>query len=214
MCRVAVSSGLALLLVLLAAVSAQAETRYRYWSYWKAEQGSWSYATVGPASVPADGGVEGWRFAASAEGQAPPPRRTPSFAALCRDVATKAGTKRVGVVVDYGLPRDSEGGRRPPDIRGYCAQVPPDANGYAVLDAVASFRANSSGLVCGIDGYPAAGCGDAVGAPATSAAPSSAATSGESGQDGGAGSLAALGGVAAAVVLGAAALLRSRRRPR
>ena len=36
---------------------------YRYWSFWTASSGSWSYAKLGPASLPATtGAVEGWRF--------------------------------------------------------------------------------------------------------------------------------------------------------
>jgi len=36
---------------------------YRYWSYWWVDQGTWVFATAGPASsAPADGAVEGWRF--------------------------------------------------------------------------------------------------------------------------------------------------------
>lgn len=135
---------------------------FRYWNYSYLEGGRFVAAQVGPADrVPEDGEVEGWRFGTSTVSQGIWPRadlRTVSFDAVCGEEQATAGRKRVAVLVDWGTADEAVDGQRPPNA-GYCAVVGEDADGRAILDAVAEVR-SSAGLVCGIAGYPTTGCGD------------------------------------------------------
>ncbi|MGH8970600.1 MAG: SCO2322 family protein, partial [Actinomycetes bacterium] len=111
---------------------------------------------------PADGAVEGWRFAVTSESGSPRvPRADGDFAAICAGTDAAAGKKRVAVVIDAGLAEDAPSGEKPPAARGECAVVAQAASGAEVLAAVASARVEK-GLVCSLDGYPATGCGDQV----------------------------------------------------
>jgi hypothetical protein len=89
------------------------------------------------------------------------PRATATFDDLCGDTAAQDGKKRVGVVIDYGRAADTEDGKQPPAPVGRCAVVDTEATSAEALAAVASVR-NEKGLVCGIDGQPATGCGGEV----------------------------------------------------
>jgi len=150
-----------LLLVVLPAGAAQAAA-YRYWGYYQLNGTTWAFATKGPdQTTPADGSVEGWRFAVGTEDATRFPRATPSFDDICGKAVAKAGEKRVAVVIDYGRPADGADGAQPPAPVGRCAVVASTATGLEVLSKVASVRSQKS-LICGIDGYPATGCGDAV----------------------------------------------------
>lgn len=155
---------LAVLAPVLAAGSAQAATAYRYWGYYQYAKGAWQYAQTGPdGTKPADGAVEGWRFAVS-DGSVPRlPRVTPDFAATCGAQSAPAGKKRVLVVVDAGRPADSpDGTTAEVPVVQKCAVVDTAATGAQVLAAVAAVRVGNA-MTCGIDGYPATGCSDAVG---------------------------------------------------
>jgi len=167
-----------LILVTLAggvvAAPAQAAA-FRYWGYFHLEKGAWAFAVTGPAqAVPADGSVDGWRFAVADESSTRNPRATPTFDALCAGTPVKAGSKRVGLVLDYGRPADSADGAQPPAPRATCVTVPEKATGSDVLVAAgARLRLDAAkGLTCAIDGWPAAGCGEPVDpVPATAASP-------------------------------------------
>lgn len=158
-----VGTALAVLLGLLTAAPAQA-ANYQYWGYYQLANGAWTFAQKGPAETnPADGSVEGWRWAITEESGTPPrnPRVTPAFNNVCGTAAADAGKKRVAVVIDYG--RDVDGdGATPPNPVTKCATVPTAATGAEVLAAVATVRNGDGGLVCGIDNYPATGCGGQV----------------------------------------------------
>ncbi len=167
-------------------------TSYRFWTYWTGGDSGWSFATVGASRVPADGAVEGWRFAVSAASTSTaPPRTAKGFSAVCGSTPPVAGSKRVALVVDYGSASDAPPGVTPPaGVVTHCAVVPTSANGYAVLDDYASLRVES-GLVCGIGGYPARGCGEPVSDPPTDdggagAGPGSGSGTGSPGATGGA----------------------------
>ncbi|HEX5532939.1 MAG TPA: SCO2322 family protein [Actinomycetales bacterium] len=135
---------------------------YRYWGYYELANGQWQFAQTGSDQTnPADGSVEGWRFAISGAEDSRPPRATPTFDEICGSTATKDGSKRVGVVIDYGRAADGDQGAQPPQPRAECAVVPTDASGSDVLAAVAETRVDK-GLTCGVDGYPAKGCGEPV----------------------------------------------------
>jgi hypothetical protein len=155
---------LAGLLVLVAPPPAAAAV-YRYWGFYEVgAKNTWSFATKGAAQTkPADGAVEGWRFAIVG-GTPRLPRTTPNFDAVCGSTPAKSGSKRVAVYIDYGLADEApKGGGTPPPPAASCAVVPSAASGQDVLDSVADLRKDAkSGLLCGIDSYPATGCGDQV----------------------------------------------------
>ena len=137
---------------------------YRYWNYFHVKNGQFAFATTGNAGfVPADGSIEAYRYGTSTAKQGLMPRAdltALTFDKVCAGTHPQAGKKRVAVLLDYGTQADS-GGATPPAPRAGCAVVPTKANGLQVLDAVAKVRL-SKGMTCGVDGYPAAGCGSPV----------------------------------------------------
>lgn len=137
------------------------EDGYRFWGYYQWADGAWTFAQKGAdAFVPADGSVEGWRYAL---GGAKPrvPRAAGDFEAICGKTPAETGKKRVAVVVDPGTPEDAVGGEQPGPATGTCVVTDPQANGAKVLAAVAPVRIEK-GLTCGVDGYPSKGCGEQV----------------------------------------------------
>lgn len=210
-------------LLAVCALPAQAAS-YRYWSFWQRSGAAWTYAQTGPAlDRPADGTVQGWRFAASAEAQdASKPRDVsgaPSFGAICAGTPPKDGTKRVALVLDFGTAADAGGGGTPLAPRTACARIPGDATGADALAAVAKpLRYNSAGMVCAVAGYPKTGCGEPVagssGATEAAGASKSPApqASGDSGDDGGGPSFGLFAGIAVVLALGGAAFWQARRR--
>lgn len=143
---------------------------FRYWTYWIGD-GSWSFGSVGPAfRIPADGTVEGWRFSITAVVGDQPPRTTPDFAAVCAGTAAVEGRKRVAVVVDSGTTADAPPGQSPPAAWATCVVADDRATGYDILRSVTNLRTDR-GLICGIGGYPASGCGESVTTPAPTPTP-------------------------------------------
>lgn len=218
----------ALVLVTLAAAPAQA-TGYRYWSYWLlGPDGTWTYAQTGPAThIPHDGDVEGWRFAVSrdAADKATRPRAVPAFASVCAHTPPAPGRKRVALVIDPGTDSDAPAGERPArGPRTACARVPGDASSAdALADVAEPLRYDSSGILCSIDGYPVAGCGEQVSAKGGSGAGPKGSPDGgpgdgskpagrASGHQGGGPALGLFAGGGAVVLLGGAAVWRARRR--
>ncbi|OKK19387.1 hypothetical protein AMK16_14775 [Streptomyces sp. CB00455] len=210
-----------LVLTVLAAAPAPA-AGYRYWSFWDGAGGRWAYAAVGPSMArPADGTVQGFRFAVSkdAADQASQPRAAADFEAVCGATAPAQGRKRVAVVIDFGVPADAPAGEAPPqgEPRTGCAQLAPQGTAAEALAAVAKpLRYNGAALLCAVSGYPEQGCGESMaetgpGSPTATAGPaaSHAATGGS-----GAPSAGLLAGAAAVLALAAAAVWQSRRRTR
>ncbi|MGV9889547.1 SCO2322 family protein [Streptomyces sp. NPDC003395] len=199
---------LALLLPLVAAGQARA-VGYRYWSFWERDGGTWTYATQGPSTArPADGAVQGFRFAVSEDSSsAQRPRGAADFAAICARTPARDGHKRVALVIDFGTAADAPSGERPPAARTACARVPEDATTAEALAAVASpLRYDTNALLCAIAGYPRRGCGEQVSAKATP----TAAPEPEKSSNGPSVGLIAAG--AAVLTLAAAATWQSRRR--
>jgi len=158
----------ALVIGVSTALPASAEA-FRYWGYYTWSGGEWTFAEAGSSeTVPVDGSVEGWRFAVADEASTRYPRAAGDFETLCGSTPAEEGSKRVGVVVDYGTDADAPEGDTVPAARGACAVVPEDATGSGVMVAVADLRLGDGGFICGIDGYPSGGCGD----PVDGAAPS------------------------------------------
>ncbi|WP_030754997.1 SCO2322 family protein [Streptomyces griseus] len=213
----ALAAGAAGLLLALGTAAPAHAAGYRYWSFWESGAGKWTYATQGPATArPADGDAIGFRFALSEDSaDATRPTAAPGFSGVCADVEKAPGTKRIAVVVDYGTAKDAPAGETPPEDSPTtaCARVGTNGTAADALAAVVKpLRYDSSAMLCGIAGYPARGCGDAVAdgpAPsAASAAPKPAAGD----QDGGGPSAGLLVGGGAVLALGAAAVWKSRRR--
>lgn len=166
-------------------------TSYRFWAYWLGTDSGWSFSNQGASRRPADGTVDGWRFAVSqAASSTIPPRHSASFARLCGSTPPQEGKKRVGLVVDFGTSADAPGGETPPALLATCVVAPPDANGYAVLAAAVQLR-TEAGLICGMNGYPETECGVPVADP--TASPSATSGGGSGGSVGGGGSAGAGG---------------------
>lgn len=158
----------ALLLGSAAITPAFADDAYRYWSYWNADTGSWQYAKLGPAMTKAtDGGVDGWRYGVGTTKTSTPPAIAPDFDSICGDTAAPADQVRVAVVIDYG----SDAGA--PTPRSACAVIANGLTRASALAAVAPLRLNQ-GFVCGIDNFPATGCGEPASVPTRSSAPTAA----------------------------------------
>ncbi|MDQ0580694.1 SCO2322 family protein [Streptomyces rishiriensis] len=211
----------ALLLSLTGAVQSAQAAGYRYWSFWDRSGDGWTYATQGPSTArPADGDVQGFRFAVSADSQdASQPRGAASFAAICAKTPARDDTKRVALVIDFGTAADAPGGETPPSPRTACARVSSDATtAEALASVVEPLRYDTNALLCAIAGYPRTGCGEQVSgqAPATdgpaSAEPTSAAKPEPAGEEDGGPSVGLYAGAAAVAVLGAAAVRQARRR--
>ena len=163
--RIITSVGIATIVATVAlAPAAHAASAYRYWSYFTSSDGTWTYAMKGPADlVPADGTVEGWRFAVTSDAMATPPApvQAPDFATLCKDVPAETGKKRVGIVIDAGPVAVAPAGETPLNRSVGCTVVPMDATGMQVLESLDKVRLDK-GMVCGIDGYPATECSPTV----------------------------------------------------
>ena len=162
---------LAALTLWATAAGPAAATGYRYWSFWERDGARWTYATQGPSTArPADGSVEGFRFAVSEDSaDASRPRGTADFATICADTPAVGGRKRVGLVIDFGTTADASSGDRPPARRTACAVVSEDATTAEALATVAKpLRYDTNALLCAIGGYPSRGCGEKVAAGAGS----------------------------------------------
>ncbi|MFD3525360.1 SCO2322 family protein [Streptomyces sp. NPDC058653] len=189
---------------------------YRYWSFWENDGGSWTYATQGPATArPADGTVDGYRFAVSADSQdAAKPREAPDFAAVCGSTPAKPGSKRVAVVVDPGTDADAPDGETPPAPLAKCARVATDATSADALAAVAKpLRYSSEALLCGISGYPESGCGEQISPDAPpSPSPTASTSTSTPHEEDDPPTLGILAGAAAVLTLATAATWQAHRR--
>lgn len=158
----ALGISVSLSIVLPSSASAAA---YRYWTYWQASAGAWNFATAGPATtLPADGSVEGWRFAAtSATGTtADAPQTEANFRQICDGTPAVAGSKRVGLVVDFGDSALATNGETPPALLTTCVVADTDASGYEIMRSIVEVRTDDVGLVCGLAGYPSTGCAELI----------------------------------------------------
>lgn len=144
-----------------------AEDSFQYWSYHQVKDGAFVYATKGVGdTVPADGSIEGHRWAATPMGKTNAPRADLTkltFDAICGDDEAGDAQKRVAVIVDFGLEADALGNDETPEPFADCAVVAEEATGLQVLQAVAEVRTQQASFgtqLCGIDGYPSTKCSD------------------------------------------------------
>ena len=158
------------LLLSLTSPAQAAETGYRYCGYFQAapEETAWTAAMTGPTVNVADGSVEGWAFtfSGSSTPDASSPSVLPDFQTLCRKTRPKAGKKRIGIVVDFGPSYLAPKGERPLKTVKRCIVIDKKAQGIDVLGRVVRVRANKSGLICGLAGYPRKECGAEIPTPA------------------------------------------------
>ncbi len=154
----------ATLVFLLLPSAVQAETAWRYWSYWTATDGTWQLAMTGAADVEAvDGSVQGWRYitAGLEIGEEFSPRSDANFEAICGDTPKSETTARVAIVVDFGDASDYSEGVSLPEIISECVVVDSGSPSTLLLPDVVDLR-EEAGLICGINGLPASGCGEEV----------------------------------------------------
>ena len=177
--RAAALIGIVILTMTAIAPAARAESAYRYWTYWQGNAGAWQFGTQGPAtSNPADGAVEGWRFAISgANGSRdaqPSLNASTAFADLCGSTPIISGKKRVALVVDPGYASEAPEGEEPISALSTCVVADTDASGYDILRSQLPVRVER-GLVCGIGGYPAHECTPVIEVSEQSAMPTNGA---------------------------------------
>ncbi|MFD3310672.1 SCO2322 family protein [Streptomyces sp. NPDC058694] len=228
-CRRLVLPVLCLLLAVLGTAGQAQAVGYRYWSFWDlnstADTGdtadaadTWVYATQGPSTArPSDGDVQGFRFSVSEDSKdSAKPRGAADFATICAKTPAREGSKRVGLVLDFGTAADAPSGSTPPRPRMACARVGEDATTADALAAVAKpLRYDSNALLCAIAGYPSTGCGEPVSGdrPKASTSPVEQPESKSANGNGDGGpSVGLVAGIAAVAALGAAATWQARRR--
>jgi hypothetical protein len=158
------------LLLSLASPAQAADTGYRYWGYFQAAPKAtvWTAAMTGPTVNVADGAVEGWAFTFSggAVPDASSPSVLPDFQTLCGKTRAQSGKKRVGIVVDFGPTYLAPAGERPLKTVKRCILIDKKAQGIDVLGRVVRVRADKSGLICGLAGFPRKECGVELATPA------------------------------------------------
>lgn len=142
---------------------------YRYWGYFQAapKATAWTAAMTGPTVNIADGAVEGWAFTFSSEAvpDASSPSVLPDFQTLCGKTRAVAGKKRIGIVIDFGATYLAPSGEKPLKTVKRCIVIDKKAQGIDVLGKVVRVRADKSGLICGLAGYPRKECGVEIATP-------------------------------------------------
>jgi hypothetical protein len=145
-----------------------AEKGYRYWGYFQTAPGktAWTAAMTGPTVDIADGSVEGWSFVFSSDDiPSVEPRVKPNFKSICAGVKADRQTKRIAVVIDFGSSSYSPKGEKVKKTITTCVRTAKESQGIDVLGQVTKVRAASSGLICGLAGYPAKECGVEIPTP-------------------------------------------------
>jgi hypothetical protein len=169
---------LASTLILLLAISnisiissaSAADKGWRYWGYYQAAPGAktWTAAMTGPFVDIKDGAVEGWSFVFSADDiPSIAPSVKPDFKSICGKVKADKDTKRIALVIDYGLKAYAPKGEKVKKTFTTCITTAKESQGIDVLAQVVKIRADKSGLICGLNGYPAKECGVEISTPAS-----------------------------------------------
>jgi hypothetical protein len=146
-----------------------AETGYRYWGYFQAAPKAtvWTSAMTGPTVNVTDGAVEGWAFTFSSGAipDASAPSVLPDFQTLCGKTRAVSGKKRIGIVIDFGPSYLAPTGEKNLKTVKRCIVIDKKAQGIDVLGRVVRVRADKSGLICGLAGYPRKECGVEIPTP-------------------------------------------------
>jgi hypothetical protein len=145
------------------------DTGYRYWGYFQGppKATTWTAAMTGPTVNVADGSVEGWAFtfSGSSTPDASSPSVLPDFQALCGKTRAVSGKKRIGIVIDFGPSYLAPTGEKPLKTVKRCIVIDKKAQGIDVLGRVVRVRADKSGLICGLAGFPRKECGVELATP-------------------------------------------------
>ena len=149
--------------------SSQAATKgWRYWGYFQAAPGKtvWTAAMTGPTVDIADGAVEGWSFVFSSDDvPSVAPKVNPSFKTICAGMKPDPDTKRIALVVEFGSKAWAPKGEKVGKTITRCVRTAIESQGIDVLGQVVKIRAASSGLICGLNGFPAKECGVEIATP-------------------------------------------------
>ena len=142
---------------------------WRYWGYFQAAPGAstWKAAMTGPTVDIEDGAVEGWSFVFSSDDvPSVAPKTKPSFASICGKTKADSDTKRIGLVIEFGNSAYAPKGEKvqKPIVR--CVTTAKSSQGIDVLGQVIKVRSASSGLICGLNGFPKKECGVEIKTPA------------------------------------------------
>ena len=143
---------------------------WRYWGYFQAAPGAttWKAAMTGPTVDIADGAVEGWSFVFSSDDvPSVAPATKPSFASICGRTKSDPDTKRIGLVIEFGNPVWAPKGEKVQKPIVQCVTTAKSSQGIDVLAQVVKVRSASSGLICGLNGYPKKECGVEIVTPAS-----------------------------------------------
>ena len=146
-----------------------ADKGWRYWGYFQAAPGAteWKAAMTGPTVDIEDGAVEGWSFVFSSDDvPSVAPLAKPSFATICGKTKKDPDTKRIALVVDFGKKAYAPKGEKVQRTLVRCVTTAKASQGIDVLAQVVKLRAASSGLICGLNGYPKKECGVEIETPA------------------------------------------------
>ena len=164
----------AVLILLLSATTSIASSEaaskgYRYWGYFQAAPGSttWTAAMTGPTVDIKDGAVEGWSFVFSSDDiPSEAPSVKPDFATICSQIKAVPGKKRIALVIDFGKKAYAPAGEKVKRTMVRCVRTDKKSQGIDVLGQVVKVRAEASGLICGLNGYPRQECGVEIQTPA------------------------------------------------
>lgn len=149
--------------------SAQAADKgWRYWGYFQAAptKTMWTAAMTGPTVDIADGSVQGFSFVFdSADIPSTAPRVKPDFKTICAGMKKDKDTKRIALVIEFGSSVYAPKGEKVQKTITRCVRTAIESQGIDVLGQVTKVRGDSSGLICGIAGYPAKECGLEISTP-------------------------------------------------
>lgn len=152
-----------LLSVTTPVANAASDTGYRYWGYYQAKSGDskWNTAMTGPTTNVADGSVEGWAFTFAGEViNTGAPKTLPDFEKICGSTPPLNGSKRVGLVVEFGPIAIAPKGEKPPKQFSKCVVIAKSATGFEILSKASKIRTNASGMTCGIANFPKKECSE------------------------------------------------------
>ncbi len=156
--------------LLFAPSASAADKGWRYWGYYQAAPGAktWTAAMTGPTVDIKDGAVEGWSFVFSADDiPSIAPSVKPDFQTICGKTKADKDTKRIALVIDFGSKAYAPKGEKVKSTLKTCVVTAKESQGIDVLGMVVKVRSNKSGLICGLNGYPAKECGVEISTPAS-----------------------------------------------
>jgi hypothetical protein len=139
---------------------------WRYWGYFQAAPGKtmWTAAMTGPTVDI----VEGWSFVFSSDDvPSLAPKVKPSFKTICAGIKPDPDTKRIALVVEFGSRAWAPKGEKVSKTITRCVRTAIESQGIDVLGQVVKIRAAASGLICGLNGFPAKECGVEISTPAS-----------------------------------------------